>query len=214
MMIFLKIGRGISLYRFRRKWRKLNSHNQTVAKNIFPPKSVKVGKETYGALEVHTWGENEQGLEIGSYVSIANGVKFILGGNHRMNTFSTFPFKAKFSGKKVDSLSKGKIAIDDDVWLGLEALVLSGTHIGKGAVIGARTVVSGQIPSYSIVVGNPGKIIKYRFNRDIIDLLEQINFADLSENFIRDNIDLMYKPLTRDTLQLILKNLKKEYINK
>jgi len=71
MSIFSRINNYLSLYHFRRKWRKLNTHNQTNVNRIFPLEVVSVGKYTYGTLEVHTWGELEQGLEIGSYVSIA-----------------------------------------------------------------------------------------------------------------------------------------------
>ena len=208
MSIFSRINRYLSLYQFRKKWRKLNMHNQTNVNRIFPLEIVSVGKYTYGTLEVHTWDEPEQGLEIGAYVSIASGVKFLLGGNHRMNTLSTFPFKAKFCGARVDSLSKGKITVKDDVWISTDALILSGTHIGKGAVIGARAVVSGKIPAYAIVVGNPGKIIKYRFGEEIINKLENYDFSKIDENLLKDNVDLLYKPLTKDSLRTILTNLK------
>jgi len=174
---------------------------------IFPLEIVSVGKYTYGALEVHTWGEPEQELEIGSYVSIASGVKFLLGGNHRMHTFSTFPFKAKFCGARVDSLSKGKIVVEDDVWIGTDVLILSGAHIGKGAVIGARTVVSGKIPAYAIVVGNPCKIVKYRFSEEIINKLENADFNKIDEKLLKENIDLLYKPLTKDNLKIIFTKL-------
>ena len=208
MGVFSHINYYLLLYNFKKKWRKLNIHNQTSAKNIFPPEIVSVKKHTYGSLEVYTWGEPEQKLEIGSYVSIANGVKFILGGNHRMNIFSTFPFKAKFCGAKVDSLSKGKIIVEDDVWIGTDVLFLSGAHICKGAIIGARTVVSGKIPAYAIVVGNPCKIIKYRFSKEIINKLENINFNEIDEESLKNNVDLLYKPLTKDNLEEIFTKLK------
>ena len=148
MSIIIRIYNYLILYKFRKKWRKLNIHNQTSVKNIFPLEIVKVGKWTYGSLEIHTWGEPEQGLEIGSYVSIVSGVKFILGGNHRMNIFTTYPFKAKFLGSKIDCLSKGKIVVEDNVWIGIDILILSGANIRKESVIGARAVVSGNIPAY------------------------------------------------------------------
>ena len=209
MSVFSRINGFLLLYNFRKKWRKLNGHNQTSAGNIFPLEIVHVGKWTYGDLHVCTWGEPEQGLKIGSYVSIASGVKFILGGNHRMNTFSTFPFKVIFCGERVEALSKGKIVIEDDVWIGTDVLILSGTHIGKGAVIGARTVVSGKIPAYAIVVGNPCKIIKYRFNEEIIDILKKVDFNSIPEKIFIENIDLLYKPLTSDTLKIILDKINK-----
>ena len=209
MSVFSRINAFLLLYNFRKKWRKFNGHNQTSAENIFPLEIVKVGKWTYGSLHVYTWGEPEQGLNIGSYVSIAGGVKFILGGNHRMNTFSTFPFKVKFCGERVEALSKGKIVIEDDVWIGTDVLVLSGTHIGKGAVIGARAVISGSVEPYSIVCGNPGKIVKYRFNEEIISILMKINLHDIPEEILMENINLLYKPLTRDTLKIILDKINK-----
>lgn len=95
----------------------------------------------------------------------------MLDSNHTMNTFSTLPFKAKFFWKKVDSLSK------NCYWrwclVGNECPILSGTNIGKGAEIGAWVVVSGKIPFYAIVVGNPGRIIRYRFENDIIEQIKK-----------------------------------------
>jgi len=204
MSIFSRINYFLSLYYFKKKWRRFNRHNQTSAGNIFPLEIVKVGKWTYGSLQVYTWGEPEQGLKIGSYVSIASGVKFLLGGNHRMNTFMTYPFKAKFLSTEVDCFSKGKITVEDDVWIGTDVLILSGTYIGKGAVIGARAVVSGAVDPYAIVCGNPGKIIKYRFNEEIINILKKVDFNSIPEKVFIENIDLLYKPLTKDTLKIIL----------
>jgi len=208
MGVFSYTKRFVSLYLLKKKWKHFNSHNQTSPENIFPLGIVTVGKHCYGPLEIYSWGEAEEGLIIGSYVSIAYGVKFVLGGNHRMNTFTTYPIKAMFLGEKVDSLSKGKIIVEDDVWIGTDALILSGAHIGKGAIIGARTVVSGNIPAYAVVVGNPGRIIKYRFNNKLIDELKKIDLQNIPDDFFRKNVDLLYKSLTQDNLAYIIERLR------
>ena len=124
-----------------------------------------------------------------------------------MNTLSTFwvvtilyknkkmifiyPLKTKFLGNKIYSLSKGITIVEDDEGIGTDVLILSGAHIGKGAVIGARTVVSGSIPTYAIMAGNPGEIIKYRFNKEIINISEQIDYCNIHENFFIENIDFL-----------------------
>jgi carbonic anhydrase/acetyltransferase-like protein (isoleucine patch superfamily) len=83
-----------------------------------------------------------------------------------------------------------------------------GTHIGKRAVVGARSVVSGRVPPYAVVVGNPCKVIKYRFSKEIINKLEKINLNEIDEELLKNNIDLFYKPLTKENLELIIKKIK------
>lgn len=183
------------------KWRKNNRHNRTFAVRFFPIEQVSVGKHTYGMLDVRTFCEDVfEKLEIGNYVSIANDVIFILGGQHQMKTYTTFPLKAYFTrvNNNLDSSSKGPIIIEDEVWIGVGALILSGVKIGKGAIVAAGSVVSKDIPAYAIVAGNPAKIIKYRFPEDIIVKIHNIKLADIPEHLIRANYELFYENINEN----------------
>jgi len=180
------------LYLFRRKWRKLNKHNHTHARNIFPLELVSVGKYSYGPINIMTWGAENEKLTVGNFVSIAEDVLFILGGNHNINTFSTYPFKVMLLGAEREAWSKGPTVVEDDVWIGARATILSGVRIGRGAIVGAGSVVAKDVPPYAIVVGNPARVIRYRFDQDKINMLLNINFEKIDEKFVRENIDLLY----------------------
>jgi acetyltransferase-like isoleucine patch superfamily enzyme len=182
------------------KWRKVNKHNEIYALNLFPISKVTVGKYSYGPLFVKCWGSDNEKLIVGNFVSIAEGVIFLLGGNHNTNTFSTFPFKVKFLGQVTEAYSKGPIIIEDDVWIGTNSLLLSGVKVGKGAIVAAGSVITKDVPPYAIVAGNPAKVIKYRFNEDIRNNMQEFDFSSLNLQFIRNNIEDLYKPLDNEVL--------------
>ena len=190
----------IRLYFFRKKWRKKNSHNTTIALNEFFADSVTVGKYTYGGLRVINYNENER-LRIGSYCSIAQEVTFILNADHRTDTISTFPFKVKVLGESLEGTSKGDIIVADDVWIGYRATILSGVHIGQGAVIAAGAVVTKDVPPYAIVGGVPAMVIKYRFPEEMVGELMRIDYSKLTEEMVREHIEDLYSAL-KDTKQL------------
>jgi acetyltransferase-like isoleucine patch superfamily enzyme len=134
----------------RLKWRRLNPHNYTVAGTRFPVNKVTVGRETYGRLNVYCYNNSKaSNLIIGNYCSIAQSAKFLLAGNHRIDTLLSFPVMQYYL-KETPNESKGDIIIDDDVWLGENVTVLSGVHIGRGAVIAAGSVVTRDIPPYAL----------------------------------------------------------------
>lgn len=192
---------------FKLKWRKTNKHNFTFAKNLFNLKKVTVGKMSYGPLEVFGWQDEREGLIIGNFVSIAEGVKFLMGGNHNIKAFSTYPFRVKMLGEKSEAWSKGKIVINDDVWIGMDSMILSGVTIGKGAIIAARSVVTKDIPPYAIVGGNPAKFIKYRFSQNLIDKMLNIDLSKINYNFSKENINYLYKPLDEEILNKLMEKL-------
>lgn len=134
-------------------------------------------------------------LIIGKFCSIASGVKFIMnGGNHNPELFSTFPFPTFNNGwEKGDlgTVNKGDTIIGNDVWIGFEALIMPGVKIGDGAVIGARSVVTKNVPSYTIVGGNPAKIIKKRFEDEIIKELLKIQWWDWDSEKIFRNANII-----------------------
>ena len=127
-----------------------------------------VGAGTYGDPVVYWWNL-ETHLNIGKFCSIADGVTFILGGEHSTQSKTTFPFASfpkQWSNTSVNSglqLSKGDIDIGSDVWIGYGVTILSGVSIGHGAVIGAGSVISKDVPPFSIVAGNPAKLVRMRF---------------------------------------------------
>lgn len=122
-------------------------------------------------------------LVIGKYCAIAHDVKFIMnGGNHRMDSFSSFPFEMFDSFKKGLSLKtpkeKGDTIVGHDVWIGLGATIMPGITIGNGAIIGAMSVVTRDVEPYSIVAGNPAKQIKKRFSTSEITALQMVKWWD------------------------------------
>ncbi len=127
---------------------------------------------------------NNDKLIIGKFCSIACGAKFIFtSANHTLKSLSTYPFPIFFEEWNLDKKNitsawdnKGDIVIGNDVWIGYEAVVLPGVHIGDGAIIGTRAVVTKDIPPYTIVGGIPAKEIKKRFNQNTIDKLQQIQW--------------------------------------
>lgn len=173
---------------YRRKWRKLNKHNYTIAKNKYNFNNVYVGNGTYGDLNIYSFSKFNEHLSIGNYCSIAPNVSFLLSGEHNYKLFSTYPFSFRNTGID-ESISKGDIKIDDDVWIGFGAIILSGVHIGKGAVVGAGSIVAKDIPPYAIYVGN--KVIKYRFSPDIIEKLDKIDYSKIGIEDISQ--DLLYE---------------------
>jgi chloramphenicol O-acetyltransferase type B len=132
-----------------------------------------IGRGSYGGLNVVDYGGGTT-LRVGAYCSIAAGVQVILGGEHRTDWVTTFPFseiEARFAHIKGHPRTKGDVTIGNDVWIGREAFVLSGVTVGDGAVIAARAVVSRNVPPYGIVAGNPATLVRYRFAPETIDRL-------------------------------------------
>lgn len=193
--------RHIKVILFRKKWRKVNAHNGTYACNIFDDSTVRVGNGTYGGICVFN-DVPTCSLIIGNYCSIAANVVFLLGHDHRVDCLSTFPYKAKVLHEQMsEAISKGNIIIDDDVWIGYGATIISGVHIGQGAVVAAGAVVTKDVPPYAIVGGVPAKVIKYRFSPELIQSLLKIDYNKLSKEQIRTHINDLYETL-KDASQL------------
>ena len=197
--------------RFNKRWRKLNSHNNTVVGDrMFPLEAVSVGKRSYGMLNIQCYyaETNRKQLEIGNYVSIAPGVIFLLDVNHQINTLTTFPLYTRlFSPNPLDANSKGPLIIEDEVWIGTNAILVSGITIGKGAIIAAGAIVTKDVPPYSIVGGNPARIIRYRFSEEIIKLLLPLKLIDLSDDWMRPHIEMLYKKIETIDDALMIKQL-------
>jgi len=122
-------------------------------------------------------------LRIGKFCALGTGTKFIMNGaNHRLDGPSTFPFPI-FGGDwaahmhlLADLPSKGDTTVGNDVWFGYGSLIMPGVTIGDGAIIASGSVVTGDVPAYAVVGGNPAKLVKMRFNDDTISRLLEISW--------------------------------------
>jgi virginiamycin A acetyltransferase len=135
-------------------------------------------------------------LIIGKFCALAEGLRFIMNGaNHDMSGFSTYPFnifhhgwEEGFDTQTWISQVRGDTVVGNDVWIGMEAIVLPGVKIGDGAIVAARSVVSHDVPAYSIVAGNPAKVVKSRFDAGTIRRLQAIAWWDWPADKITRNL--------------------------
>lgn len=189
------LKRTIQNNHFKRKWRSLNKKNFTIPNNIFPIQCVKVGAYSYGDLNIVTFSDKCR-LYIGNFVSIASNVSFLLDVEHYTKHISTYPFQVKvIHSLPHESFAKGDITVDDDVWIGNGATIMSGVHIGQGAIVAASAVVTKDIPPYAIVGGIPAKVIKYRFEPEMIEELLKIDYSEVTKSKIEEHIDDLYEDL-------------------
>jgi acetyltransferase-like isoleucine patch superfamily enzyme len=124
-------------------------------------------------------------MKIGAFCSISDGVTIFLGGNHRTDWVTTYPFSVlRESAKDLvgHPATKGDVVIGNDVWIAYGATILSGVEIGNGAVIGAQAVVTKSVLPYSIVAGNPARHIKFRFAEHEIEILQSLAWWDWPED--------------------------------
>ena len=139
---------------------------------------------------------NGDRLKIGKFCSIACGAKFLFtSGNHSLRSLSTYTFPIFFEEWGLDAKdicsawdNRGDIVIGSDVWIGYEALILSGVTVGDGAIIGSRAVVTKNVPPYTIVGGVPAKSIRRRFDGAVIERLEKLRWWDWDIETIRRSI--------------------------
>jgi acetyltransferase-like isoleucine patch superfamily enzyme len=148
------------------------------------PEGVSIGRHSYGLSGVSVERENGGArLVVGSFCSIAPGVRFLLGVDHPVDLPSTYPFRSRLFGAAAnhDAISKGDIRIGHDVWIGRGAMILSGVSIGTGAVIGAGAVIPRDVAPYAIVVGNPAREVRRRFPEATIARLLASQWWELPE---------------------------------
>lgn len=150
--------------------------------------NIHIGIGSYGCFNVEQFPE---GTKIGNYCSIGPRVYYLYS-NHPMDTASTHPlFYNKVLGfLKEDRIERVKLTVGNDVWIGANTTITRGcTFIGNGAVIGAGSVVTHNVPAYSIVVGNPARVIRYRFTDDIRQKLDKSLWYDLNPQELAKYID-------------------------
>ena len=165
--------------------------------------NIRVGDFTYIAdsdFESHVthfypWSRDK--LMIGKFCQIAAGVEFVMNdANHQINAVTTFPFYT-LEGWDMeppapsDMPFKGDTVIGNDVWIGQNAVILPGVHIGDGAIIGANSVVGSDVAPYTIVIGNPAKVLRRRFDDELIGLLLQFRWWDKSAEEINGLIPIL-----------------------
>ena len=161
----------------------------------------------------HLYEWNGDKLIIGKFCQIAAGVEFVMNGaNHQMNAVSTFPFYTLEGWNMKPPAScdlplKGDTVIGNDVWIGQNATIMPGVHIGDGAIIGANSTVANDVAPYSVVAGNPARLIRKRFDDELIELLEKFAWWDKSIEEINELIPI----LTGSDLEMVKRKLK-EYL--
>lgn len=180
-----------------------NINTLTFVKPTIKNPNIVVGDFTYFAdtdFEKHVTHHYDfigDKLIIGKFCQIGAGVEFVMNGaNHQMNAVSTYPFYIFGSWdqsalSKEDLPFKGDTVVGNDVWIGQNSTILPGVHIGDGAIIGLNSVVTRDVPPYTIVAGNPAKAVRKRFNDELIDLLLKLKWWDKSMEEINALIPLL-----------------------
>lgn len=180
--------------------RRINPDNQTrihlahlLARR---PAQISVGAYSYGRPKVR-FPESGARLSIGRYGSIADGVEILLGGNHRTDWASTYPFPAlpglwpAARALAGHDATRGDVTIGHDVWLGSQAMILSGVTIGHGAVVAARAVVTRDVPPYAIVAGNPAKLVRLRLPEEQVGTLLESRWWELPPEAVSKLLPLL-----------------------
>lgn len=177
-------------------------------KNIIKRPNIEIGDYTYydDPDGVHHFENNVlyhfpfigDRLKIGKFCAIARGVKFIMNGaNHQMNGISTYPFFIFGNGWETARPTEGELPykgdtmIGSDVWIGYDTLIMPGVRIGDGAIIAARSVVTADVPPYAIVGGNPGRVVRQRFDADAVKRLLEIAWWDRPAEWIGRHLHLI-----------------------
>lgn len=185
-----------------------NDHETVYLRNVIKNLNIRVGDFTiyndfiYDPRQfeknnvLYQYPINHDKLIIGKFCSIACGAKFLFtSANHTQASLSTYPFPIFFEewGLDVQDIvsawdNKGDIVIGNDVWIGYEAVILSGVHIGNGAIIGTRAVVTKDVPPYAVIGGVPARIIRKRFSDEIIAKLLRMQWWNWPLKKIREHI--------------------------
>ena len=149
-------------------------------------------------------------LIIGKFCAIAEGITFLMNGaNHRMDCITTYPFNIFGGGweKVTPTLEqlpyRGNTVIGNDVWIGQNVTIMPGVKIGDGSIIATNSTVTKNVDAYSIIGGNPAKLIKKRFSDEIIEMLLKIKWWNWNEEKIFKNLEILVSPIDIETLKMI-----------
>ena len=167
------------------------------------------GPESFESRVTHHYDFIGDKLIIGKFCAIARGVEFVMNGaNHMLDCLSTYPFEIidEFKGLArpfANRGNRGDTVIGNDVWIGQNATILPGVHIGDGAIVGANAVVSKDVPAYAVVVGNPAVVKKYRFDEETIKLLLELKWWDKPVEEIKRIIPIISSKDIKDYKQVL-----------
>jgi acetyltransferase-like isoleucine patch superfamily enzyme len=178
-------------------WRRSKEITNTIVRSYLPtkeevtelPRGVTVGRHTYG-YDANTFGIYTEGarVTVGAFCSIGPGVTIHGGGKHDVERVTTFPLNARIFDRAKrnakDDVQTGPTVVANDVWIGQGATILAGVSVGDGAVIGAGAVVSKDVEPYAIVVGNPARPVRYRFERGTRERLLALAWWEWSDTEI------------------------------
>lgn len=182
---FRRIRDSVYDYVVRREGGVAYSHT---AREIFKRQhNIEVGYGSYGCFDYSHLRPN---ITIGNYCSFAPGVR-IFRANHKMELFTTHPitYGALGGNKKMVELNQKHLTIGNDVWIGANAIILPGCeNIGDGACIGAGSIVTKDVPPYAIVVGNPAKILRYRFDKETIERIQESKWWLLDKDTLQNKM--------------------------
>jgi lipopolysaccharide transport system ATP-binding protein len=198
---------------FKKKKKYLNYFLKDNLKNEISQNLAVIGKWSYGNPKIYRWNWKNK-IYIGKFCSLGPEIKIIIGGNHRTDWVSTsqlpadtFNFEDTFlNAQKIKNYnySKGDLHIENDVWIGGFSIIFSGVRLGNGSVVAAGSVVTKDVEPYTIVGGNPAKLIKKRFTSKQINFLNSSKWWDLDDK----KIDLLSKYLLAEKVDLFIKKFK------
>lgn len=154
-----------------------------------------IGEWSYGRPRVIGWNATES-LSVGRYCSIAADVLILLGGEHRSDWVTTYPFHDLWpdaSAVPRQARSKGPVRIGNDVWIAQRAVILSGVTVGDGAIVGAAAVVARDVPPYAIVAGNPARLVRTRFDSEIIYKLLRVQWWNWPREQVVQALPLLHE---------------------
>ena len=167
-----------------------------------------IGAYSYGRPKVR-FPESGRRLSIGRYCSIADKVEILLGGDHRLDWVTTYPFAAMaglwpgVDAPEAYHASRGDVVIGHDVWLGSGCTILSGVTVGHGAVVAARAVVTRDVPPYAIVAGNPGRVVRSRFDEATVAALLDAAWWDLPHAAVSRLVPLLSSGRTEELVAAV-----------
>lgn len=179
----------------RRLWDKIYYYTQS-PRHDFRYRRFRIGKFTYGKPRILFKKSGAQ-LSIGSYTSISKNVTIFLGGEHRIDWGTTYPFNAFFpEAENITGhpATKGDVVIGSDVWIGYGASILSGVTIGNGAVIGAFSVIAQNVADYEVVAGDPARHVRFRFDKAAIEAMLKIQWWNWNVEKVRKHLPLLMSP--------------------